>query len=105
MSSKKRGHTLILGGKAEPSGFSPLKVARTSPEFMVQLLELTAGKSLDDEQKQTVITVLAGLPEDATVMDLENALAQYQGLAPIFKALQQMQIEGVHAGFFAKSVG
>lgn len=103
MSSKERGHTLILGSEKKPSSFSPLKVARTSPEFMVQLLEHVAGKSLDDEQKQAVLAVLAALPEGATVRDLENAVVKDQGLAPIFKALQRMQIEGVHAGLFSKS--
>lgn len=87
------------------SGFDPLVVARTESVFMLQLLEQASGVTLDDEQKQTFITVLSDLPEGATVIDLLDAILgvppeQYEPLAPLFKALQQMQQEGVYAGLF-----
>lgn len=89
------------------SGFDPLTVARTESVFMLQLLEQASGVTLGDEQKQTFLAVLSDLPEGATVLDLLDAILgvppeQYEPLAPLFKALQKMQEEGVHAGLFTQ---
>lgn len=105
-------HTIILGGDAEMSRFNPLEAARNAPEFMVQLLEQSAGIKLDDEKKKVVLSILADLPEGATMRDLYEAIKveeaasigikpeQYEALAPLFEALRRMQAEGVHAGLF-----
>lgn len=101
MTGKELGHTIVVGGKKASSGFSPLKVARTSPEFIAQLLEHAARETLDDEQKNVLITVLAGLPDAATVHDLENAILEYPDLTNILKTLHKMQTEGVFAGLIS----
>ncbi|MDD1011607.1 hypothetical protein M5G27_29540 [Pseudomonas shahriarae] len=94
----------------QPSEFDPLAVARTESVFMLQLLEQASGVTLGDEQKQAFFAVLSDLPEGATVLDLLDAILgvppeQYEPLAPLFKVLQQMQEEGVHAGLFTQHAG
>lgn len=91
----------------QSSGFDPLAVSRTEQVFMLQLLERASGVTLAEEQKQTFFAVLSDLPEGATVLDLLDAILgvppeQYEPLAPLFKVLQQMQQEGVHAGLFTQ---
>lgn len=49
----KARHTIILGGSVEPLRLDPLEAARSSPEFIVQLLEQYAGVKLNDEKKTT----------------------------------------------------
>lgn len=94
----------------QSSGFDPLTVARTESDFMLRLLENAAGVVLNAEQKEVFFTALSDLPEGATVLDLLDSILgiepeQYKPLAPLFKVLQQMQEEGVHAGLFVKATG
>ncbi|WP_426158049.1 hypothetical protein [Pseudomonas sp. TSRC2-2] len=108
----KARHMIILGGSVEPLRLDPLEAARSSPEFIVQLLEQYAGVKLNDEKKQLVLSILSGLPEGATMRDLYEAIKvkeaasigikpeQYDALAPLFEALCRMQKEGVHVGLF-----
>ncbi|MBJ2259190.1 hypothetical protein [Pseudomonas psychrophila] len=105
-------HTLILGGDAQSFSFNPLEAARKSPEFMVQMLEQSAGVKLNDAKKTVMLTILANLPEGATMRDLYEAIQleeatsigikpeQYEALAPLLEALGRMQAEGVHAHLF-----
>ncbi|TPG88088.1 hypothetical protein EAH72_33730 [Pseudomonas caspiana] len=108
------GHALILGGDAELSRFNPLEAARTAPEFMVQLLEQASGITLGGDEKKAVLSVLADLPEGATMRDLLDAIKakeaaslgitaeQYEALSPLFQALQRILAEGVHTGLFTQ---
>jgi hypothetical protein len=104
-----KGHFVIAPGDAKPSTFNPLIFARKSPEFLVQLLEQSAGVTLEDKPKQALFTVLAGLPENASMRDLLDAITvqeaaslgmtveQYEALSPLLMALQQMQSQGLYA--------
>lgn len=108
----KARHTIILGGSVQPLRLDPLEAARSSPEFIVQLLEQYAGMKLNDEKKQLVLSILAGHPEGATMRDLYEAIKveeaasigikpeQYEALAPLVEALRRMQEEGIHVGLF-----
>lgn len=112
-----KGKPFFFAADAEPFGFNPLDVARTAPEFMVEFLERAAEITFDDWQKQAVHSVLAELPQGATMRDLYEAIKakeaaalgitpeQYEGLEPLFRALQKMQEEGKMAGLFAENDG
>lgn len=76
------------------------------------MLEQSAGVKLNDAKKTVMLTILANLPEGATMRDLYEAIQleeatsigikpeQYEALAPLLEALGRMQAEGVHAHLF-----
>lgn len=104
--STGKGARFLPAGNPVLAGMDPLTASR----FMVPLLEKIAGVTLETEQKQTLISVLSGLPESATVTDLFNQIQtltpeQYEPLAPVLKALQKMQEEAHYAGLFVKNDG
>lgn len=108
-SSFGKGNSFLFGANKKPSGFDPLAAARRESVFMLQLLEHAAGVTLDENQRATFISVLADLPEGATVIDLLDAILgiepeEYKPLEPLFKALQRMQEQGVYAGLFEQRV-
>ncbi|MHC5195086.1 hypothetical protein ACYSUW_15125 [Pseudomonas frederiksbergensis] len=96
----------------QPSKFNPLEAARTSPEFIVQLLEEVIGAKLSAEKKTSILAVVSELPEDATMRDLYEAIKvqeaaslgvtadQYEALSPVFDALQGLLAPGAYAGLF-----
>ena len=85
--------------------YDALNAAHTAPEFILQLLEAAAGVTLDSQRKQTMVSVLSGLPENAILIDLLNAVRgleseQSEPLKPLLDVMEQMQKEGVHATVF-----
>lgn len=95
-----------------PSIFNPLEAARTSPEFIVQLLEQAIGAQLSAEKKTSILAVVSELPEDATMRDLYEAIKgqeaaslgltaeQYEILTPVLDRLQGLLVPGAYAGLF-----
>ncbi|MCX3419383.1 hypothetical protein OPI58_019265 [Pseudomonas aeruginosa] len=66
--------------------------ARTAAEFIVQLLERSAGVKVEGDLRQTLISILQDLPEGANVRDLQNAVLgiETEQVKPLLDALDQM---------------
>jgi hypothetical protein len=100
----------------QPSEFNPLAVTRTSPEFLVGFLEQIIDAKLTAEKKAAVLSVMADLPDGATMLDLYEAIKaqeaatlgitpeQYEGLSPALEALQGLLAPGAHSGIFEQAV-
>lgn len=69
-----------------------LNTARTAAEFIVQLLERSAGVKVEGDLRQTLISILQDLPEGANVRDLQNAVLgiETEQVKPLLDALDQM---------------
>lgn len=69
-----------------------LNTARTAAEFIVQLLERSAGVKVEGDLRQTLISILQDLPEGANVRDLRNAVLgiETEQVKPLLDALDQM---------------
>jgi hypothetical protein len=104
--------TNIYPDAQQSSTYNPLEATRTAPEFLVKFLEQSIGAKLTSEKKTVVLSILAELPEGATMRDLYEAIKaqeaasigvtpeQYMALSPLLMALQGMQAQGLYAGIF-----
>ncbi|EMH7958342.1 hypothetical protein ACJYHJ_004204 [Pseudomonas aeruginosa] len=69
-----------------------LNTASSGTEFIVQLLERSAGVKVEGGLRQTLISILQDLPEGANVRDLQNAVLgiETEQVKPLLDALDQM---------------
>lgn len=78
---------------------APLRVGnlKDDREFVARFLEQTVGIPLSDEQKNALDETIIGLPEQAGLNDLFQALESVESLAPFVTALNNFLDKSVKA--------